>query len=54
MAIDKDVYLNKINKAGFRPTTANQAVIVEVLVDLLDKVDDCFNKLEDIRELLTE
>ena len=49
MPRDKQAYLNRINKTGNRPTTQNQEVIVETLVDLLDVMDAILVKLEEVK-----
>lgn len=49
MARDKEAYYRKMRKAGSRPTTKNQEVIVEVLVDLLDVLDAILVKLGEVK-----
>ena len=50
--INKNQYLKEISKAGSRPETKNQAVIAEILVDLLDHMHDILDALKDIKEVL--
>lgn len=54
MPRDKAAYVAKVSKAGNRPETKNQEVLVEVLVDILDVLDDCLTKLGDIETVLQE
>ena len=52
MPRDKSEYIRRLSKTGDRPTTRNQEVTVEVLVDLLDVMDDVLQELKDIKEAL--
>jgi len=49
MARDKQVYLRQLSRAGSRPETKNQEVIVDVLVDLLDVMDALLVKLGEVK-----
>lgn len=49
MPRDKDAYFRKMRKAGSRPTTKNQEVLVEVLVDILDVMDEVLVKLGEVK-----
>jgi len=49
MPRDKDAYLGKLSKAGSRPETKNQEVMVGALVDLLDVMDAILVKLQEVK-----
>lgn len=49
MARDKQSYLKRMSKAGNRPETKNQEVVVEVLIDLMDVMDALLVKLQEVK-----
>ena len=49
MARDRTVYLKELSKAGSRPETKNQELLVKIHLDQLDVLDAILVKLEEVK-----